>query len=180
MKKILALVFAGFMGFANTSKAEIKLNPYPQSVKENGDSIQLTGSFRVYGFDDIKSNIIKNVIDNYRINEDGILLRIGTKDSESIKKFKKKIPNCKEGYYLSVKDNEIVIAGYDNRGLFYGLQTMKLLIDRNSVNDRGNILLPEVEIVDWPDVAVRGVVEGFYGQPWSHSARMKLIDFYSK
>lgn len=34
MKKILALVFAGFMGFANTSKAEIKLNPYPQSVKE--------------------------------------------------------------------------------------------------------------------------------------------------
>ena len=26
-------------------------------------------------------------------------------------------------------------------------------------------------------VAVRGVIEGFYGPPWSHDARLALVDF---
>lgn len=40
--------------------------------------------------------------------------------------------------------------------------------------------LPFVEINDYPDLPNRGVVEGFYGTPWSHEVRLSLIDFYGK
>lgn len=40
--------------------------------------------------------------------------------------------------------------------------------------------MPYLEINDYPDLPNRGVVEGFYGTPWSHEVRMSLIDFYGK
>ena len=38
----------------------------------------------------------------------------------------------------------------------------------------------EVAVADWPDVPFRGTVEGFYGTPWSHEARLSQLDFYGK
>lgn len=43
-----------------------------------------------------------------------------------------------------------------------------------------NKQLPYLDINDYPDLPNRGVVEGFYGTPWSHQVRMSLIDFYGK
>lgn len=40
--------------------------------------------------------------------------------------------------------------------------------------------LPCLAISDYPDLPYRGVVEGFYGTPWSHEVRMSLIDIYGK
>ncbi len=40
--------------------------------------------------------------------------------------------------------------------------------------------MPEVEIKDYPSVRRRGVVEGFYGTPWSHRARLSQLEFYGK
>jgi hyaluronoglucosaminidase len=37
----------------------------------------------------------------------------------------------------------------------------------------------ELELVDGPDFAVRGVVEGFYGKPWSHTQKLKGIEFFA-
>jgi hyaluronoglucosaminidase len=37
----------------------------------------------------------------------------------------------------------------------------------------------KLELVDGPDFAVRGVVEGFYGKPWSHSQKLKGIEFFA-
>ncbi|MDE6452125.1 MAG: beta-N-acetylglucosaminidase domain-containing protein, partial [Odoribacter sp.] len=38
----------------------------------------------------------------------------------------------------------------------------------------------EVEIKDYPVVRFRGVVEGFYGTPWSHEARLRQLKFYGE
>lgn len=35
-------------------------------------------------------------------------------------------------------------------------------------------------VTDWPDTPVRGTVEGFYGTPWSHEARLSQIAFYGR
>lgn len=35
-----------------------------------------------------------------------------------------------------------------------------------------------IHLVDGPDFPIRGVVEGFYGQPWSHSQRMRAIEHF--
>src|SRR5450830_1680272 len=38
--------------------------------------------------------------------------------------------------------------------------------------------VPAVAIRDWPAMALRGVIEGFYGTPWSDAARLDQMDFY--
>ena len=30
-------------------------------------------------------------------------------------------------------------------------------------------------VADWPELAERGVIEGFYGAPWSHAERLRLV-----
>lgn len=87
------------------------------------------------------------------------------------------IKDISGAYSLTINKNGILITGYDERGAFYGIQTLKQLIE-SPVAKEGK--LPYVEINDFPDLLSRGVVEGFYGTPWSHEVRMSLIDFYGK
>ena len=78
-------------------------------------------------------------------------------------------------YRLTIDGKGISILGYDERGAFYGLQTLRQIVAQAE-----NGLLPCVRVNDWPDLPSRGVVEGFYGAPWSHQARLSLIDFYGR
>lgn len=71
-----------------------------------------------------------------------------------------------------MNDNSIVIAGADARGTFYGVQTLAQMVRQGD--------LSICTIQDYPDIAFRGVVEGFYGTPWRHEARMHQIEFYGK
>lgn len=80
-------------------------------------------------------------------------------------------------YRLKVDKNGVTITGYDDRGAFYGLQTLRQLMASAVANDG---TLPYADINDWPDLPVRGVVEGFYGTPWSHAVRLSLIEYYGR
>lgn len=64
----------------------------------------------------------------------------------------------------------IVLDGVDGAGQFYAAQTLRqLLASRRS--------LSSFEIRDWPSFGLRGVVEGFYGKPWSTESRLSMLDF---
>lgn len=80
-------------------------------------------------------------------------------------------------YAMSIDKGGITIVGYDERGAFYGIQTLRQLVESPALAD---LQLPYVDINDYPDLPNRGVVEGFYGTPWSHEVRVSLIDFYGK
>lgn len=80
-------------------------------------------------------------------------------------------------YALRIDGNGISIVGYDDRGAFYGIQTLRQLVGSPAAAD-GKV--PYVEIDDYPALPDRGVVEGFYGTPWSHEVRLSLIDFYGR
>ncbi len=57
-----------------------------------------------------------------------------------------------EGYFLHSGNDLIVIAGYDDPGAFYGLQTLRqLLMDSDGKSVRG------ANITDWPNMPFRGV-----------------------
>src|SRR5580700_1707101 len=58
-----------------------------------------------------------------------------------------------EGYVLSVTPNAVVIAGSDERGAFYGLQTLRQLVESDSPGAR----IPGVQIRDWPYTKFRGI-----------------------
>ena len=79
-------------------------------------------------------------------------------------------------YILNIDKKGISIVGYDERGAFYGIQTLMQLMN----NEVAANALPYTQINDYPDLPNRGVVEGFYGTPWSHEVRTSLIDFYGK
>ena len=85
-------------------------------------------------------------------------------------KYEKLVPSHAEGYYLSVEPKGAVVVGRDERGLYYGVQTLREMMAKGQ---NGNCTAQ-----DWPDVAYRGAIEGFYGRPWSHEHRLRQLDFY--
>lgn len=80
-------------------------------------------------------------------------------------------------YVLQINLRGVTIIGYDEKGAFYGIQTLRQLLESPEGADEK---FPYMRISDWPDLKYRGVVEGFYGEPWSHEVRLSLIDFYGK
>ena len=97
---------------------------------------------------------------------------IGEANDKAVKKFKKLVPSQAEGYYLKVGADQVVVAGRDNSGTFYAVQSLLQIMSK-----------PEVmacEISDYPSVTDRGVIEGFYGNPWSHKDRLRQFDFYGQ
>lgn len=77
-------------------------------------------------------------------------------------------------YLLTIGKKGISIVGYDERGAYYGLQTLRQLIDTQQQR------VCYATVNDWPDLPSRGVVEGFYGNPWSHQVRLSLIDYWGR
>ena len=58
-----------------------------------------------------------------------------------------------EGYVLRVDSNIVFIAGSDDRGAFYGLQSLRQLAEA----EQGQVRFQGVEVRDWPDKMFRGV-----------------------
>lgn len=80
---------------------------------------------------------------------------------------------CRSGaYHLKVTHGKIEIRAADPAGSFYAVQTLRQLVKGKQIQC--------AEVFDYPDVEFRGVVEGFYGQPWSHEARLSQFRFYGE
>lgn len=81
-----------------------------------------------------------------------------------------------EGYVLASgyhnHQPSVVLNGVDARGTFYASQTLRQLVDGRRV--------PGVKVRDWPLMSIRGSIEGFYGVPWSHQARLDQYVFYGQ
>ena len=79
-------------------------------------------------------------------------------------------------YRLILSAEKITIEAFDQRSVFYAVQTILQLIHQ-AKKDK---YLPVGTIIDYPDVAYRGTVEGFYGEPWTHEDRLSQFHFYGK
>lgn len=55
--------------------------------------------------------------------------------------------------------------------LRYALNAIKNWVDNGATE--------KLELTDGPDFAVRGVVEGFYGKPWTHIQKLKGIEYFA-
>ena len=78
------------------------------------------------------------------------------------------------GYNAAIRLGQLGLkaACVDKRGTFYAAQTLRQLGGSHNV--------PGVKIRDWPLMSIRGSIEGFYGEPWSHQARLDQFVFYGK
>lgn len=155
-----------------SAKAQgIRISPVPQSIKQGDKQIHIN-EIRISGGEQADAEAIKKLKALFKTTEDkkAYPVYIGEKGDKAVKKYAALIPAIDGAYYLKVSNDEMIIAGRDERGTFYALQTLVQLLQNGTI--------PEVEITDYPDVAHRGTVEGFYGQPWSHRDRISQLNFY--
>lgn len=153
----------------------LSLQPSPQELSAGEKTISLPAIYQLVGEKEANPhavNVLHNLIRGKQSTREGLRIYIGEKGDKSVRKYARSIPKHPEAYYLSVSEKEIVLAGADERGTFYAMQTLAQLIKDGK--------LPEVEIKDYPSVRYRGVVEGFYGTPWSHRARLSQLEFYGR
>lgn len=154
------------------NRQSIKINPVPHDLRlvEKSASLRIASGFAVQ---DKKQCFAEN-IDFLSLNKKGVRLII---DFDARKAVRQGVKAVSGAYSLQVTPKGICVLGYDERGAFYGLQTLRELLE-SAASSSGN--LPCLTINDYPDLPNRGVVEGFYGTPWSHQVRMSLIDSYGK
>ncbi|QNF32871.1 family 20 glycosylhydrolase [Adhaeribacter swui] len=65
-----------------------------------------------------------------------------------------KVPTNPEGYWLEIKDDQVIIAARNQAGLFYGCQTLHQLLQ--DAQDQ-KITIPACQITDFPELAYRAV-----------------------
>lgn len=175
-----------------------KLNPVPENMQVNEGILTITSTVNLQGQDLADEDAIRtlkeflsqnNIVINETYDEASTTLiigeveddikemdeakeRIGVSATESLKE---------EGYVLAVDSNDgnsgtILIEGKDEDGTFYGVQTLTQLISNNGSDVYSN----DVIISDEPTMKTRGIVEGFYGTPWTHQDRLDQIEFYGE
>jgi hyaluronoglucosaminidase len=201
---VLLLSIFSFPGFSTKAYGSINntppvVQPTPQSIKVTGNGFPLgpVGIVSGEGTDkaavrevenSLKAFGVKTIIhfsDNEKStapvtvfvggpNENAassqILQSMGVKGTDGL-------PS--EGYVMvsghaKGEGKNIVLAGKDATGTFYASKSFSQLIETHS----GNAWMPEVEVRDFPKMPIRGVIEGFYGTPWTHEARLNQLQFY--
>lgn len=79
-----------------------------------------------------------------------------------------------EGFSISAKRSgdkvEATIGLTLEHALRYALNALRAWLETDS---------DLLELIDGPDFPVRGVVEGFYGKPWTHAQKLKGIEFFA-
>ncbi|MFD7500790.1 beta-N-acetylglucosaminidase domain-containing protein [Streptomyces sp. NPDC059850] len=81
-----------------------------------------------------------------------------------------------EGYALAARGRAVALAGADADGTYYAAQTLRQLV--TGPRATGRRAIASVSVVDHPLMPLRGVIEGFYGSPWTHAERMDQLAFY--
>lgn len=175
-KKLLSAALL-LMGTVGSLRAQVELvNPVPQQVESQGqqglfDAPRSVNHLYVSGS---ATEGFRALLESCLPHEAGagMKLRVGLRGEKAMRKYRKLIPEKKEGYYLQVTEKEIVLAANDLSGLFHGVQTLRGIMSQGK--------LEACTVTDWPDVPFRGTVEGFYGTPWSHAARLSQLEFYGR
>lgn len=81
--------------------------------------------------------------------QDGLEVRLSLADAP------KEIPNPREAYRLVITENGIVLEGFGEAGLLYGVYTLRQLLRWED----GACAVPALQILDWPDMKFRGIKE---------------------
>ena len=174
MKNMVLLLCILFLcSWAEADAQGFHLQPTPQKYVGSEDSVFIPARYSLQVGATLRGSaaeqLLAGLFPDAAVTAD-FSVCIGMKGDKSVRKYAARIPKQAEGYYLKIDKEGIVVAGADRRGVFYGVQTLVQLIALPK--------LPLVEVTDYPDVPYRGVVEGFYGVPWSREARLSQLDFY--
>ncbi len=154
------------VGCSANKTYEIVINPTPHSIERTSNRlISIKQGFNIVNTPSELASALQFITPNSK----GLPLSVSYGSEVSAKAGVKQIDGA---YVFKSTKKSVEIIAFNERGAYYGIQTLRQLIRDNR--------LPEVTINDYPDIPYRGVVEGFYGTPWSHEVRKSLINFYGE
>lgn len=168
---LLTLMFVTIK--VNAQYASMQIFPTPQEVIISNQSFIPASSYYITGLKSLDKDavaLIREILP-FSFSNKGLPIRVS--------KLKGKQPELQRSgsYRLIIQPQGISIEIVDDRSFFYAAQTIKQLIKRDN---EGRILLNPCTITDYPDIDFRGIVEGFYGKPWSFEDRIELLKYFGK
>ena len=173
MNHLRQVILAVVIFFIHTTYAQqAYISPVPQSLQWGKTAFPNTVSFKIMNEKYADKDALALLKKNIKISSKGIPIYIGERKDKSVRNYSALIPSKPEGYFLDIKPRKVIIAGNDAAGTFYGVQTFLQIIKSSNVLS--------VTISDYPDITDRGVIEGFYGNPFSHQDRLRQLEFYGK
>ena len=169
-------------------KKEYKVFPTPQKVTYDEGVTKLHKQVNLVMGDQLDiytRNRLKSVLQDHQISytssqtavagATNIYLGVHGQNSQA----EKEVSGISQGlfdkidaYALSIKNNTISIVGKDTDAVFYGLTTLKHML-----NESAAPVLRNVTVEDYAEIKNRGFIEGYYGNPWSNADRAELMRY---
>lgn len=163
--------------------------PRPQSLKASGPSLALSGEATLVAdarADPYAVDAVRTVLRNAGVRTvhetqpgAGPVVRVGgagARDALRALRAPEREDLPAGGYRIAVGRasgrDTVALDGVGADGLFHAAQTLRRLVREGRVAG--------VTVRDWPSTAVRGMTEGFYGQPWSREERLTQIEFMGR
>ncbi|MGA8289169.1 MAG: glycoside hydrolase family 20 zincin-like fold domain-containing protein, partial [Acidobacteriaceae bacterium] len=188
----LVCLFVGNLAYA----AHNPLLPRPQQAKYGTGSVRLTGMKIVFSSaPSAEDQFAAGELSKYVEQRTGVQLPIGSSADSTARGMTIVLdrtgaidqplalpgdlpgPRSKEGYDLAVSDHGGRIHAESSAGIFYGIQTLRQLIEGNGSDS----VLPQVEIHDWPSVELRGtMVDISHGPLPTEKEIERQIDFLAR
>lgn len=181
----------------NDITRDISIYPTPKEMSLGDSEFVLENSVNIVGgdlADTYAFELLKNILTEFgiKINESEVqgatTIYIGESD-DNIEEMENVLEEMNvdtssisknDGYVLvadeNTEGNRIIIRGNDETGTFYGVKSLKQLIEKED----NKVTLNEVLIKDEPTFKMRAVVEGFYGTPWTQEERLDQIKMYGE
>ena len=168
----LAMLFSLFtMGRATAQS--VKISPLPRDINWSTEkAFDNSAAYTIVGEADADGDAILLFKKHFTTENGTVQLIIGERGDASVAAYESLIPQKNEGYYLSVESDKVIIAGNDGSGTFYGVQSYIQIASQPQVM--------QVTVSDYPSVLQRGLVEGYYGNPYSEANRMGLFEFFGR
>jgi len=172
MKRIILSVAIIHFCFGLTAQSTLNLIPYPRNVKYDEGGFEFNKEVKIcterqvsreteFAISQLEQELMKQlavVVSRTTKSVDHSihigLIQDGTRMKSELNEMELQLPAeaREEGYILVIQPGKIVLGGYTEAGLFYGVQTLRQLI---RLNMNGSSL-PSLLITDWPGLRYRG------------------------
>lgn len=180
MNKILLFLLILVTGGSMIAQ-ELPVVPYPQKVDFTSDILSLGSKVKISISEGENSGNIYDKFEKF-LTSHSITIDSNSDIEISIKIEKIELPSVhdefklNEGYLLSINSKDINISAATEKGAFNGVMTLMQILDHF---DSGEI--PCLEIVDYPDLEVRGISDDISrGQVSTLENFKRIIDFMAK
>lgn len=200
VKKIIALVLTFLMSIGcvqsypmvSALESDYEVYPNPHMMEYQDGSFDITSNVNIVyedGIDEYTRDRLNEVLAIKKINattstevkEDQTNILVGIKGSNQYvdqyagEHYTVKTSNLfdqLDSYLLKVDNGKITVLGKDTDAAFYGLTSLYHIFKQLDGTNIRNFTME-----DYANVASRGFIEGYYGNPWSTTDRIKLMEW---